>query len=174
MPEQAVEPPLYAAPDAAAGAATEAAQLSAFLDAPPKTVAGYTLHPFSAMRKAALQITGNELINMEEHLKAYCEANGRPVPEEGDPAIPELLLLAVPEAQYHIASLVFICVSDSSTLSKTTTSKDGFREAVFAFFDTLSDEVWAEMTAEAFALLAGERKNSEFTVKEDGAPPAKN
>lgn len=157
-------------------AATETAKLRTFAESPDREIAGHKLKPFSAMRKAMLQLTGNELLKMEAHVKEYCRANNREPPKESDADYADVLAAAVPQASFQMTALAFICVSDSKTLGRVSAKPELFREAVTEFWDTINDDQWQALTTAAFEELARSNTTDDFKVKDEsrGAPQPKN
>lgn len=140
----------------------------------PDCVAGVRFHPFAAMRKALLQITGNEILSADEHIRRYCVAGNKPLP--GDDNFGEYLVNAVPDAAYHMTALAYICVADAADLARVSRNREAFAAAVYQFWDGLTEAQWQAVTAQAFAELAGAETGNDFKVKEtkDGAPASKN
>ncbi len=175
MPEDAL--PVVAAP--AEEPTADQKKIAAFAAPEKIEVEGFTFHPFAAMRKAMLEITGNEIMNSPVHIKAYCEANKLKVEDIKDDDYWQTLEKAVPEFVFHITALAFICISTPSKLAKVTRDKEQFRVAVFEWFGDLSDEQWQQLTVRGFQELVESNVGNDYTEKKEepgkgGAPTIPN
>ena len=113
-------------------------------------LAGHTVHAFSSMRKAFVQMTNNEFVNSQQHFEAYLAAHG--ITESS--ALAEIVAAApldlseqdretwvqqkktawenniqmdaIPNSAFHLTALAFICVSEVATLQPLMASRADF------------------------------------------------
>lgn len=140
---------------------------TAAMAAPDKIkVEGFTFYPFSRMRLAAMEMTGNELLNSHEHCLEYLKKNKRSVKEIDDETKSfEIMSHAIPSFMFQLVSLAFICVTPKEELAFLTLDKKDFRKGVFNFWDDLTKEQEQLITARAFQELAESQSVRDYVVK---------
>lgn len=147
------------------------AKTAAFVQT-PAVVGTRVVHPFTAMRKALLMLTKNEIINSGEHLKRYCAANGLDPETVAKESSIDVMEKAVPEFMFHLTAIAYICVADRKELSEASKTMDKWRDAVFAFWDEVKDTAWQELTVAAFKELTDSEIGNDYKVKtEKGETP---
>ena len=138
-------------------------------------VDGLKFHPFSAMRKAILEMTRNEILATPTHLKKWCDENQKSLEEIKDEEYWSLLEVAVPEFLFHITALAYVCTQDALTLAKFSKNQDAYRQAVFAWWESLSETQWNAAAVRSFQELIESNVGNDYEVKnEDGAKKSPN
>jgi hypothetical protein len=135
-------------------------------------IEGVQFYPFSVMRKALLQMTGNELMEMDKHIKTYCSANGidpQAIPQD---ELENVILQAVPESPFHLTSLAYICTHSPKELADVTKTKENFRTTVYEWWDELGDK-WQAVVANALVEFTRSNVANDYVIaKEKGGAPA--
>jgi hypothetical protein len=133
-------------------------------------VPGVMIYNSSAIRKASLQMTENELLNAPKHIAEYKKTHS----DLSDNEI-GLLLVAVPEAMFHMTALAFILCHSWKDLCNVTKDKEVFREAVWGWWKDLEEAAWQKLIGISFVKMAAENVANDFTIKEEkDAPKPKN
>lgn len=143
------------------------AKTAVFL-AEPSKVGKFTVYPFTAMRRGLLLLTKNEVVNAGEHLKKYCESNGLDLDKALEESQIDLMNKAVPEFIFHMTAVIYICVADRKKLMEASASSEKWREAVFAFWDSMeSEKEWNDLAFAAFSELNKADVGNDYKVKEE-------
>jgi hypothetical protein len=119
------------------------------------------------MRKALLMLTKNEIVNSGEHLKRYCAEQGLDFDVVAKENSIEVMEKAVPEFMFHLTAIAFICVADRKELSEASKTADKWRDAVFAFWESVTDVEWQALTIAAFKELTDSEVGNDYKVKQE-------
>ena len=132
-------------------------------------IEGFTCHAFSAMRKGFLEMTDNQIIKANEHSQAYLKEHDLPDSVLTDPAKSwDVMAAAVPDFMHHLTALAYICVTSAPDLAKLIGKpKVQFHEAVLAWWETLTELQWQQLTIRAFTELIESNLGNDYQIKSE-------